>query len=499
MDYLKARPNKTATIPLETTAYYQPNQELNISFYTMDINSAILKFIVTQNNEVLSIGEENAIAQIILKHQDGSKIVDDLNIYDPLNGILTYRIPNQFLSRKGQVKAQVYVVRRGKDVENTSYAVVAERIFSFNINESLIDSIDAETKLNYIVRFEELEKIISNRIKDIEDKFDSVDEYVERIENARKKGKSDIDLAITNGLEKIGEKYNEINNNLDGRLLEVSEFVNSEREKLIEKQKEINISIDDFNENKSNYVKAEETKSWQKTTLVEPNGDIPVLNDVDFNSPENFFEKSGFYYCINSSNQPTDQSLVAFVEYFQMSDTAYLIYKPFNSEKYFIKTRDSERQWSSWKSPFHGLAEEQKTKELIESKFNQIITTYQSKIYDTGWQQISFMNGVEIDSNVAASGYRIKNGVCQVIFNIKLTTDSIPSTSLPIFKLPNNYSPSYPFSFLARTNGISGKNPVRCSYDFAKQEFKVWQNNDNTLKSGDYIYGTFTFLVEEDQ
>ncbi|ELH0989255.1 phage baseplate upper protein [Staphylococcus pseudintermedius] len=499
MDYIKAKPNKIATIPLETTAHYQPYQDLNINFYTMDINAAFLKFAVTQNNEALSIGQDNAMAQIILKHQDGSKIVDNLDIYDAMNGILTYRIPNEFLKRSGQVAAQVYVVRRGKDIENTSYAVVAERIFSFTISDSLIDSIDAETKLSYIVRFEELEKVIGNRIKSIEAAFDSVEKYVDRIEQARSKGVSDVELAVTNGLEKIEQKHLESQKNIDESVLKFSNFIKTEKEKLTEKQSEINSVISGFNQDKSNYVTAEQTRGWQKLQLVSDSGDIPILSGVNFESPNGHFDKSGFYYCVSSINQPQNQSSVGFVEYRKYRETAHLIYRPYNSERYFVKFTNESGQWDEWKNPFDGLAQKVETQELIESKFNQIITTYQSKIYDTGWQQISFMNGVEIDSSVAASGYRIKNGVCQVIFNIKLTTDSIPSTSLPIFKLPNNYSPSYPFSFLARTNGIAGKNPVKCSYDFVKQEFKVWQNNDNTLKSGDYIYGTFTFLVEEER
>ena len=51
------------------------------------------------------------------------------------------------------------------------------------------------------------------------------------------------------------------------------------------------------------------------------------------------------------------------------------------------------------------------------------------------------------------------------------------------------------FSFLARTDGYSGKNPVNCSYEVTNKVFKIWQNNDNTINTGDYVYGQLTYIV----
>ncbi|MFR6531701.1 MAG: BppU family phage baseplate upper protein [Staphylococcus simulans] len=499
MDYIKARPNKIATIPLETSAYYQPFQGLNINFYSTDINSAILKFIITQNNEVLSIGEPNIKAQIVLKHQDGSKIVDDLDIYDAMNGILTYRIPNELLIHQGKVTAQVYVARRGKEIENTSYAVVAERIFGFTISNSLIDSIDAETKLNYIVRFEELEEIVSSRIEEIEKTFESIEQYVQRVENAKAQGVSDISIAINEGLERINSNLADKMSKIDEKKTEAIKGIEDKLSDFSSNYSTVQEMFSKFEEDKETFVTGEESSDWQKSKLTEKNGDAILLDSVDFNNPEIKLLKTGFYYCTNSSNHPSNQNNIAFVDYKKYGDIAKITYQAYNSDKQFIKVKVNEGEWSDWQDPLKGFANKEAIETLIEEKYNNIVQKYDSKIYDTNWQQIQFLNGVQEDWDFGPSGYRIKNGVCHVIFNIKLTTSTIPSTGLLMFKLPSNYSPAYPFSFLARTNGTSGKNPVKCSYDYIKQEFKIWENNDNTLKTGDYVYGTFTFLVEEER
>ncbi len=528
MDYINSRPNKIATIPLETTAQYQPLQELDVNFYTMDINSALFKFIVTQDKEPLSIGEPNVKAQIVLAHEDGSKVVDNLEIYDAMNGILTYKLPNELTKRPGKVTAQVYVARRGKNVKNTSYASVAERVFSFTISNSLIDSVDAETKLSYIARFEEFESIVNNRIKEIQEAFGGVEQYVEKIEQARSKGVSDLELAVTNGLQKIDDRIAEKNREIENKQKEITTFVNLESQKLVEGQSKINSIISNFKAGKGDFLTTSDVEDWQKTALTTENGNTLIKSDVNFTNPDRHFDKSGFYYCMNSTNQPPGKSANAFVEYRKNENVAKVIYYPYDSDEYFIKSKTDTGSWSSWGNVLDKIetVTESQVREQIDAQVRQQIssiktvsqeqvreqisalreelsrsiksaTQNQSKIYDTGWQQVPFMSGVQADNSLGTSGYRVKNGVCMVVFNAKLTTGSIPELGLPMFKLPDNYSPALPFSFLARTNGVSGKNPVKCSYDHGKKEFKIWQNNDNTIKQDEFIYGTLTFLVED--
>lgn len=148
-----ARPNKKVAISLETTPFKQSRSDLNVAFSTADRDTGIFEFMVTQGNKPLLIGNSNAVASIIFVHSNGPKVKLPLEITDAMNGKLTVLVPNDILKTPGEVTAQVYIARRSK---TETQAVVAERIFKFTIEPSLAWEFDAETKLNYIIEFDEL-------------------------------------------------------------------------------------------------------------------------------------------------------------------------------------------------------------------------------------------------------------------------------------------------------------------------------------------------------
>ncbi len=102
------------------------------------------------------------------------------------------------------------------------------------------------------------------------------------------------------------------------------------------------------------------------------------------------------------------------------------------------------------------------------------------------------MSGVVQDEDYGVSKYRIKNGLCTIIFNVKM---AVSQSDTPFTTLPDNVLPQYSFDFLATTNNVQGKNPVRCNYDATNKQFKIIQNNDNSLNTGDAIYGYITYIV----
>lgn len=109
-----ARPNKIADVNLETTANYQSRSDLNIAFSTMDRETALFRFNVTQDNSPLSISNANATTHIALKHEDGSFITGKLDVLDAMNGVLGYSLPAELLQRAGKVTGQVYIARHSK-------------------------------------------------------------------------------------------------------------------------------------------------------------------------------------------------------------------------------------------------------------------------------------------------------------------------------------------------------------------------------------------------
>ncbi|HDP5860586.1 TPA: BppU family phage baseplate upper protein, partial [Staphylococcus aureus] len=78
-------------IELQTTSKYNPIVDTNISFYTSDRGTGVLNFAVTKNNKPLSISNNHAKADIVLKtdnydDEHGAYISDKLTITDPING-----------------------------------------------------------------------------------------------------------------------------------------------------------------------------------------------------------------------------------------------------------------------------------------------------------------------------------------------------------------------------------------------------------------------------
>ena len=159
--------DKSTILNMENTAKYQAKQDLNIKFSTADRDSAVFVFNVTKNKKPLLLSEENVLGHIALKHSDGSFIKDTLHFTEhDINGKFEYYIPNELLKREGTVTMQVFISEKGN-----SNVIVAERILSFGIEQSIISQISAETKLQYIVEYDELQAVLTERLNAIEEQM----------------------------------------------------------------------------------------------------------------------------------------------------------------------------------------------------------------------------------------------------------------------------------------------------------------------------------------
>lgn len=204
-------PNKKAKINLDTNAFLQSRSDLNVAFSTADRDTGIFEFTVTQNKTPLLLGDANIKSSIVFIHSKGLKVRVPLEITDGMNGKISVKVPDDILKLPGKVTSQVYVTRKTPD---ETQSIVAERIFSFIIQESLAWEFDGETKLNYIIEFDELEEQLNQRVVAIEQAMANLEDYVSKVEEARDKGISDINIAKTNSLQELNDlaatKINEI-------------------------------------------------------------------------------------------------------------------------------------------------------------------------------------------------------------------------------------------------------------------------------------------------
>ena len=199
-------PSKKAKISLDTNAFLQSRSDLDVTFSTADRDTAIFEFNVTQNKKPLLLGEANIKSSIVFIHSKGLKVRVPLEITDSMNGKISVKVPDDILKLPGKVTSQVYVTRKTPDKTN---AIVAERIFSFTIQESLAWEFDGETKLNYIIEFDELEEQLNQRVVAIEEAIANLEDYVTKVEEARDKGLSDIQIATTNSLKELKDLADE--------------------------------------------------------------------------------------------------------------------------------------------------------------------------------------------------------------------------------------------------------------------------------------------------
>lgn len=321
--------NKNAVIQLENTAKKQRESNLNIEFSTADIDTSILEFIITKNNFPLLLGNDNVKTSIVLIHSEGLKIKEELEITDGLNGKVSYKIPNEMVKVPGKVTAQVYVARKSKD---KIHALVAERIFSFSIAKSLAWEFDAETKLNYIVEFDELEAKLKQRAYAIEQSMANGEDYVSKIEKAKNEGLSDIEIAKTDSL-------NELNTLVSNKLNEINEKGSQYIEELTGLRDGIDKKTDQFNDDVDarGYVKESDTSDWQKHKLTDDTGNSLTLEEFDFMKPDDVIKKSGMYFVKKTKSGPKNEIESGYIISNVLNDeNISLLFNPINSYKQYI-------------------------------------------------------------------------------------------------------------------------------------------------------------------
>ncbi|MCJ0907692.1 phage baseplate upper protein [Mammaliicoccus sciuri] len=323
-----AAPNKKAKLVLETSAFKQSRSDLNVAFSTADRDTAILEFTVTQNNKPLLLGNDNIKSSIVFIHSNGLKMKAPLVITDGLNGKISYQIPNDILATPGTVTGQVYVARKST---TDTQAVVAERIFTFSIQESLAWEFDAETKLNYIIEFDEVEAELKQRAYAIEQAMANAEDYVGQIEQAREKGLSDIEIAKGNAIEEINtlatSKLTSIHN--DG-----TDYLNN----MVHIHGLIDDKITQFNSDvdAGGYIKDTDTTDWQKSKMTDDEGYSIHLDTIDFMNIENTITKSGLYYVADSTNGIDGENTNGLIRaHFRNVDNGVIEFSPTDSHNVY--------------------------------------------------------------------------------------------------------------------------------------------------------------------
>lgn len=279
--------SKVAKTKMEITADYQKLSDLNVAFYNQDINTSILQFNVTRNDAPVPLGKTNVDGYIVLLHEDGSRIQDNLVIVNEEHGVIQYTIPREFLKHTGKVLGQVYIAVKGRD----DTAVM--RKITFDIKQDLMTAFSAAVKLEYIKTFDDLQTKIKQRVEDIEEAIANGEDYVAQMIATLDTGKKEIAATVAKANTDINKVANDAKNNvtvtadtatkaIDSTVTkattDIAKTVSDGQKKITDtsntavatvdaKAKEVTDAIKD-----NQVVKITETANWQKAKLSNDDG-----------------------------------------------------------------------------------------------------------------------------------------------------------------------------------------------------------------------------------
>lgn len=274
--------NKEGRIKLETTAHIQNRLDTNIQFYNTDVATADLVFDVTRNGSPLLVSSENADVIIQLETTDERKnyVVDNVIPVDPMNGVLKYTIPNDFLGLANKDNKTVKIIGQTWIAVHGKEDIVTHAEFSFSIKDSIINTIPAVDKINEIRTFQEFRESIMNTINEINEALANGQDYVSQMETAK-----------ASGLKALNDRSTQV-------MQEIATLVNTSKKDITDLKNNTMSELD----NKANQIKADveklnkyDTSDWQKAKLIQDNGQLQIVSLADdLNKLHDL--KTGFYY-----------------------------------------------------------------------------------------------------------------------------------------------------------------------------------------------------------
>ena len=488
--------NKEAKLKLETSAHYVPIGKTNIVFYDSDIGTADLVFYITRNKRPLEVSNENVDCYVILKAKDGSYIVDKMYVEDPLNGKVRFTIPKEFLSHVGNVKGQVFIAVHGKE------DIVTEVEFSFNIADSLINTIPAVDKINEIRTFQEFRENIMTTINEINEALANGEDYVSQMEATKSSGMKALNDRTTqavNELNTISESsvssLNDLFTTISNDLTTKSEGALSDIDNAKQEVLSVIDSLVTEEELENKIQSALSDKNYQEYKLTDSQGRRTPLGTLgqEGNKYTSVLEiPPGFYECVipsdafyvNAPQEPNGKSYYAEIDVYEGNNGRKqfrLIMSHLNNEYHATIHTDGvvSNAFKGWK------------KVQNEEEYNALFD-------DTGWIDWNTMNGAtkrDTDNpNALQCQRRIRtvNGV--KIAHLRVNVNNVV-TQTAFGSIPADMVPKIQ-NFYIRTPITMNPAVILVDVDGS---LKFYCNSSDTSKwlPGHYINGEFSWIIDD--
>ena len=325
--------NKRGHVNLETSASFHNRLDTNLAFFSTDLGTADLVFNITRNKSPLLVSEENASTLLILMKGD-EYIVQEVEYVDPMNGQLKVTVDDKVLARPGKWRGQIYI--EVHDVNNPSKEdIVTQAEFTFDIKDSVINTIPAIDKLNEIRTFIEFREAIMEQISVINDGLANGSDYVSQMEATKASGMKALNDRTTQVIE-------EITTLVGTSTQEITDLKDSTITELDDKGNQIKADIEQLNQY--------DTTNWQKYKLTKDDGYTLYDSNfkLDFNNVEQLTNLGvGTRYIAAPINAPIGASSNnGWLTKLDRGSIKYLEFRPYNSSQIFIKR--FYNTWSDW-------------------------------------------------------------------------------------------------------------------------------------------------------
>jgi len=483
---------KIGKLKLETSAYYQQKQNTKITFYNTDTNTSLLRFIVTRNKNILPLGRVNTDVMIHLTSEDGSWIIDEVEVTDELNGICEYQIPNEFLEHTGKVEGQVYISVDHK--EDT----VTEVEFSFTIQDASINKMPAVDKIFYIRKYSELENRLKEKVQNIEEAYKNIDDYVTKVIKASEEGVASVDSVKNNALTTIKE-------NKDATVNDINIAGQTQLETLNDKSNEVSTMISGFKQQVDSdlFVKKADADNWQKYSFTNSDGTRKVIDELNENvanlpagaytttipadttiarTPKNIGNEDVAYHAfIDISHDTSNQKVI----YITNTDTGVL----------FIKVIQSDGSDKGWKKLGQLFEDDQL---LSESHLTETLATHDDNLksfISTSYKKKNkkLFSG---DARVRDSVYSIGESYKNFSYLLVRYRFSGGGKTIPAYIDTDKKIPIQDFNMTDAAGDNPKMNEMGLVFN-TDTEFKVTHNNSYDIKKATAMYDDNDIVVVE--
>jgi F0F1-type ATP synthase membrane subunit b/b' len=497
--------DKKALFKLKSEPYLKPISDLEVGFYNLDENTAILRFQLSNAKGPLLIHENNLTAYAYFESSNGSASdVIELEIEDSFNGIVTITLDKDFLqaSTSTRVKGQVYIGVNNVSGKSDYNEVAVFREFTFEVADALINKISSFAKVEYIRMFSQLKGRIEQQVKDIEKAIANGADYVAEMKSVLQKGIETLNAIVTSGktdiqnyiiqaktdLTKIKDDatidITTVSNNAETSVQSaVTSAVNNINTTATEATEHVDAKVTEFNQTVedngflSPQILDEELGKleWQRYKITNDDGSRQFISGLNL-----LTAPPGRYESTNTINGPLKENGEA--------DTGFIesdISVSSGGRRLIMTTRSSYNK--TYIKTIHTNGVDTGWKELTNSQT------------DTGWVPFNIINGGRTNPaygyGTSRNGYgcsyrTVTNGTVTTKY-VRVNADNVAHNQY-IAQLPANFAKSPQVGFI---RGPLAHNGTSLLID-SDGSVRLYVANESEWEVSDvkYIYGTISWI-----